>query len=80
MGPLARALVKFLYQCDQKALASKRGGGPHDEATMRILGAGPSVICRYGVVWCGVLHYAAVCCSVLRATRRGDYVHSRRGA
>ena len=42
MGPLARALVKFLYQCDQKA-ASSSNGGPHDDATARILATPPIV-------------------------------------
>ena len=44
MGPLARALVKFLYQCDQKEAASGgSGSGTHDEATTRILSTPPVV-------------------------------------
>jgi hypothetical protein len=31
MGPLARALVKFLYQCDLKATSGGGAGGAHDE-------------------------------------------------
>jgi hypothetical protein len=38
MGPLARALVKFLYQCEQRgAVAGSGGGGALDEASLVLL-------------------------------------------
>ena len=49
MGPLARALVKFLYQCGQNTGVSKSGGSAHDEATARILST-PPVIETQGTV------------------------------
>jgi hypothetical protein len=40
MGPLARALVKFLYQCEQRgavAGSSSGGGEALDEASLVLL-------------------------------------------